>query len=114
MLLRAGKACIFLSASAGGMATWGTLSYPPYPRLHASNRFRISELGTSASDTSRFANTTGSSALSYIAQRSSAITLNISGALSRSPISGALKYSFVGIVATNTSPRALLKINFPP
>ncbi len=68
--------------------------------LLAANRANISELGTSARDTNRFARTIGTRALSYIEQRRLLATASTSAPLNRSPKLGSRLYDPVGTVAT--------------
>src|SRR5438067_10512318 len=77
-------------------------------------RARISELGTSAKDTNRLARTIGTSALSYIEQRSLLVTASTSPPLKRSAKSGSGLYAPVGTVATYVSLADPLKITFAP
>ena len=78
------------------------------------NRARISELGTSAKETNRSLRTIGTSALSYIEQRSRLVTASTSPPLKRSTKSGSGVYAPVGTVATYVSLAKPLKIAFAP
>src|SRR5690348_16449848 len=70
------------------------------PIVFFANLARISELGTSASETSLFANTMGTRALSYIEHLSPLVTDKTSGPLNSSAKDGFGEYAEVGTVAT--------------
>ncbi|MBX3328697.1 MAG: hypothetical protein KF682_22715, partial [Nitrospira sp.] len=95
------------------------LTGPPYDgviglMLLAANFAKISELETSASDTRRFANTTGTSALSYMEHRSWLVTRSTSAPLNKSANEGLALNVADGIVATYMSCAEPLKITFEP